>query len=181
MSEIVPMMLKLWKEFFVEYIYRLSKAEIDSLARRFYDCFIYVCEYILYTAYHDEGTKDSIFLLSQSNKPLYDKTKLFRMKNIPEVQSKKVFKLAYMSLFGMKTFIIDMNAFAIGVNFFYKLSDPANPEQFLEKLLKIQQKEKKESITDFPKEKYRDVLKNFEQRLTNKEYRVSREEEVKKL
>lgn len=43
------------------------------------------------------------------------------MKNIPEIQNKKIFKLAYMSLFGVKIFIIDINAFSIGINYFYKL------------------------------------------------------------
>lgn len=53
------------------------------------------------------------------------------MKNIPEVQSKKIFKLAYMSLFGMKSFIVDINAFTIGVNYFYKLNEPVSADKFL--------------------------------------------------
>lgn len=79
----------------------------------------------------------------------------------------------------MKTFVIDINAFSIGINYFYKLPEPVSPDEFLNKVIKIQAREKKESISDFSKDKYKDVLKAFEQKLSNKEFRVSREEQVK--
>lgn len=63
---------------------------------------------------------------------------MFKIQNISEIQDQKIFKLAYMSLFGMKTFILDMYAFALGINTFYKLSHPVSPEMFLSKLVKIQ-------------------------------------------
>lgn len=51
----------------------------------------------------------------------------------------------------MKTFIIDMYAFAAGINYFYKLTKPISPELFLARLVKIQEKEKKEPAVDYQK------------------------------
>lgn len=127
----------------------------------FYEYFIYVCEYVLYTVYHKEGSNEAVFILPQIDKNLFQKAKLFKMKSIPEIQDEKVFKLAYVSLFGMKTFVIDMYAFAAGINSLYKLTKQVSPETFLSKLVKIQEKEKKEPAIDYHREKYKEVLTNF--------------------
>ena len=141
-SPMVPLMLREFKEFFIDFVYRLNPPQIDYLVKTFYEYFLYVCEYILYVVYHKDGSNEGVFMLPQKDKALFDKAKLFKMKNIPEIQEQKVFKVGYISLFGMETLMTDIYAFSTGINWLYKLSKPVSPESFLVKLAKIHGKDK---------------------------------------
>lgn len=67
----------------------------------------------MYVSYHSTSDKpENFFLLSKKSEKLWKVVRGFPMKDIPEVQEGKLYKLSYFTPFGMECFVFDLHFLA---------------------------------------------------------------------
>lgn len=103
----------LWKEFAKQLAYRLREQEYEFVNLFFWEYFLYMVEYVVYISYHSTSDKpENFFLLSKKNEKMWQTARNFPMKEVPDVQEGKLYKLSYFSTFGMECFVFDMHFLA---------------------------------------------------------------------
>lgn len=128
----------------------------------FWEYFVYIVEYVVYVSYHSTSDKpENFFLLSKKAEKLWTVARAFPMKELPEVQEGKLYKLSYFTPAGMECFVFDIH-FLAHVLCNVLRTDKISAELLTSRVVKIQEKEKKNPPVEHRKEHYLPLIKKYE-------------------